>query len=148
MGREVKRIHKDFDLFEREGNTTWKGYLMDEVQCPLCNGTGKMLNKNKRCCLCYGDKTVAPVIEPAEGYDFEETDGYQIWQDVSEGGPVSPVFLKPEDLAKWMVKNDNSVTRDTKYEQWLNFIKTESSAPSMIISNGSLGSGVAKLNEK
>lgn len=145
MGREVKRVHIDFDLFEREGRTTWKGYLMDEIKCVLCNGSGKTLS-DKKCPLCYGEGTVRPVVEPPKGFDFEKTEGYQIWQNVSEGGPVSPVFLKPKDLAKWMVENDDSITRDTTYEGWLEFIRSESSAPSMIMSNGSIGSGVAQLN--
>ena len=147
MGREVKRVHIDFDLFERgeKESDTWKGYLLDEVECPLCKGSKKTLKK-KECPLCYGTGKCSPTIEPPKGYDWEITEGFQIWQDVSEGGPVSPVFLKPEDLAKWMVKNDDSVTKDTTYEGWLKFIKEESSAPSMIMGGSGLGSGVAELN--
>ena len=147
MGREIKRVHIDFDLFEREGHTTWKGYLMDEVDCLLCDGSGKNL-KGKECPQCYGTGKDSPKIEPPKGYDWEKTDGYQIWQDVSEGGPVSPVFRKPEDLAKWMDENDNSVTRDTTYEGWLRFIKEGGSAPSFISGGGRLGSGVAVLNNE
>ncbi len=147
MGREVKRVHIDWDMFEREGNGTWKGYLLNEIVCPLCQGTKKNL-KGKTCPQCYGEGNVCPNVEPSTGYDFEKTNGYQIWQDVSEGGPVSPVFMKPEDLAKWMVKNDNSVTRDTTYEGWLKFIESESSAPSMVMSGGNMESGVASLNNK
>jgi len=148
MGREVKRVHIDFDLFERGKveSDTWKGYILDEIECPLCKGTKKNL-KGKTCPVCYGEGKALPKIEPPKGFDFEKTDGYQIWQDVSEGGPVSPVFMKPEDLAKWMEDNDDSVTRDTSYEGWLKFIKEEGSAPSMV---GCIGkgfkSGVASLN--
>ena len=145
MGREVKRVHIDFDLFEREGATTWEGYLMDDVECLLCNGTKKNL-KGKECPVCYGEGRVSPEVKPPTGYDWGKTNGYQIWQDVSEGGPVSPVFLKPEDLAKWMDENDDSVTRDTTYDGWLKFILEGGSAPSMIMSGGKVGSGVAVLN--
>lgn len=147
MGREIKRIHINFDLFEREGNTTWKGYLLDEIECPLCKGVGRTLDKQNECVLCYGVGKVSPVIEPPTGYEYNTTKGYQVWQDVSVGGPVSPVFLNPENLAKWMVENDNSITRDTSYEKWLEFIKSESSAPSMVFSGGSLGSGVSKFGK-
>jgi len=142
MGREIKRIHIDFDLFERDGHTTWKGYLLDEIECPLCKGTKKTLS-DKRCPQCYGEGTCIPNVEPTSGYDKEN--GYQVWQDVSEGGPVSPVFLKPEDLANWMVENDKSITRGTSYEGWLNMIKQEGSAPSMVGSNFDLKSGVESL---
>lgn len=147
MGREVKRVHIDFDLFEREGQTTWEGYLLDAIKCLLCDGTKKTL-KGKDCPSCYGEGEVSPKVEPPKGWDIGKTNGYQIWQDVSEGGPVSPVFLKPEDLAKWMVENDDSITNDTTYEQWLNFIKEESSAPSMVMTSGGMQSGVAGLTKK
>jgi len=141
MGREVKRVHIDFDWYEKTLQKsdyndsfhcdTWKGYLMDGIECPLCDGTGK--NKSgKQCPECYGEEKTSPKIEPPKGYDFEKTNGYQIWQNVSEGSPVSPVFLKPEDLAKWMVENDTSITRGTTYEAWLKMIKKEGSAPSMV----------------
>jgi len=145
MGREVKRVHLDFDMFEREGAETWKGYLLDSIECPLCKGTGKTL-KDKICPLCYGEGKATPNIEPPKSWD-EKENGFQIWQDVSEGGPVSPVFKKAEDLAKWMVANDTSITRDTTYEGWLKFIKEIGSAPSMIGSLGGLKSGVSGLYE-
>jgi hypothetical protein len=52
-------------------------------------------------------------------------DGYQIWETVSEGSPVSPVFATPEELARWMVVpgNDTSVSKGTTYEQWMGFLK-------------------------
>ena len=147
MGREVKIVHIDFDLFERGGKNkdTWKGYILPQIQCPLCKGIGKNLKK-KECPVCYGEGKVSPTIEPPKSWDDKEN-GYQIWQDVSEGGPVSPVFKKPEDLAKWMVENDNSMTRDTSYKGWLKFIKEEGSAPTMIGNlGGKLQSGVAGFN--
>ena len=52
-------------------------------------------------------------------------DGYQIWETVSEGSPVSPVFATPEELARWMIVpgNDTSVSKGTTYEQWMGFLK-------------------------
>ena len=145
MGREIKRVHINFDLFERIQKNRklvpWKGYILDEVICPLCEGTGKSL-KNNECTLCYGDKKVSPIIEPSKGYDKEE--GYQVWEDVSEGSPVSPVFLKPEDLANWMVKNDTSITSGTSYKAWLKMIKEEGSCPSGIMTdNKGIKSGMS-----
>jgi hypothetical protein len=32
-------------------------------------------------------------------------EGYQLWEIVSEGSPVSPVFALPEELAQWCAKN-------------------------------------------
>jgi len=139
MGREVKRIHLDWDFFEREEQGTWKGYIMDPIKCLLCGGSGKNL-KGKTCPQCDGEEKVYPQVEPPKYYEWNKKDfGYQIWQDVSEGGPVSPVFKKPEDLAKWMVENDTSITRGTTYEAWLKMIKEMGGCPSMI---GMLGKGI------
>lgn len=138
MGREVRRIDLRWDWFERKGKDTWAGYLLPSQICPLCEGSGKALN-GKECIQCYGEGKDKPNIEPIKG------EGYQIWQDVSKGGPVSPVFENPEDLAEWMVKNDNSITKGTSYSGWLKFIKAEGSAPSGIMSNDGFKSGVESL---
>ncbi len=137
MGREVKVVHLDFDWYERTNEDTWYGYLLDQVECELCNGSGKNL-KGRECPDCYGEGKISPRIEPPKSWD-DEKNGFQIWQNVSEGGPVSPVFKKPEDLAKWMIKNDTSITKGTSYEAWLKMIKEEGSSPSMV---GSFSEGV------
>lgn len=55
--------------------------------------------------------------EPPEG------PGYQLWQTVSDGGPVSPVFATAGDLAGWMVEMGEARNR-----QWaLGFIAEGSS---------------------
>jgi hypothetical protein len=101
------------------------------------------------CSKCNGDGSAWPSKAEEEFYDaWEETEppageGYQIWETVSEGSPVSPVFASPEDLACWMVNNDNSVTRDTTYGGWLKFIKGPGWAPSAIGNSQGISSGVA-----
>jgi len=44
--------------------------------------------------------------------------GWQLWENVSEGSPISPVFTTPEELATWMSRDDEPVL----YEQALRFI--------------------------
>lgn len=98
-------------------------------------------------CEGHGSKWDSPESKQrAEDWEKEEPPsgpGYQVWETVSEGSPVSPVFAQPEDLAKWMVENDSSVTGDATYEQWLDFIKRDGWAPSGMIVNGVQSSGVA-----
>ena len=62
---------------------------------------------------------------------------YQVWETVSNGSPVSPPFLAPEDLARWMVEHDNSSTKDVTYAEWVDFIREIQSAVSM--DNGASG---------
>src|SRR3990167_9639417 len=141
MGREVKIVSLDFDWFEThkvkgkmsEWSETWKGYLYDlDLICFLCDGKG-VNSKDKRCPMCDGERKLCPEFEPPKSWNDEEN-GYQIWQNVSEGSPISPVFKKAEDLAKWMVENDDSITRGTTYEAWLKMIKEVGGCPSGIAS--------------
>ena len=56
--------------------------------------------------------------------------------------------MTAEDLAKWMVNNDDSITFGTSYEAWLKMIKEVGSCPSAVGSlNGGIKSGMS-LYEK
>lgn len=104
-----------------------------ETQCEHCKGEGSLWDSEE-------SRQTAEnwtQSEPPEG------EGYQIWETVSEGSPISPVFAKPEDLANWMVDNSSrSSDSKTSYTQWMNFILGDGWAPSMVIQGGVLMSGV------
>lgn len=68
-------------------------------------------------------------------------EGYQIWETVSEGSPISPVFANPVALAAWMEKNDDSITSDMLKEDWLKFIEGSGWSPSLVIENGEVKTG-------
>jgi len=151
MGREVKIVHLDFDWFEKSKGTSkwaenWFGFLLEQIPCKACDKDGNNL-KGKQCPLCYGSGKISPRVEPPKSYNDEEN-GFQIWQDVSEGSPVSPVFKKPEDLAKWMVENDESVTKGTSYNAWLKMIKEEGSCVSGVMDKDGFGSGMKLYENK
>lgn len=61
--------------------------------CPVCRGTG--LDP------AYDEQRNAwtPTPPPAG-------DGWQVWETVSDGSPVSPVFATKEDLVAWLVNVD------------------------------------------
>lgn len=90
------------------------------------------------CTACDGNGDAWESPESKQKFDeWKETeppagDGYQIWETVSEGSPVSPVFATPDELADWMVLHDDSVTKDTTRDQWLAFINGPGWAPSLI----------------
>ena len=139
MGREVKRIDLRFDWFGKhrdgKGSETWKGYVLGiELLCPLCEG----ITKDKPCPLCWDDKYVIPKIEPPFG------DGWQMWEDVSEGSPMSPVFKTPEELATWLADNKASAfgSQTATYEEWLGMIKVGSSPCGVGIVGKGIISGV------
>lgn len=69
--------------------------------------------------------------------------GYQMYEDCSEGTPISPVMATPEELARWLVDNKASSFGSTtaSYEGWLRVAKG-GWACSMTITDGVMRSGV------
>lgn len=74
--------------------------------------------------------------------DAERTH-FMMYEDTSEGTPISPAFATPEELARWLADNKASAFGDmtADYEHWL-AVARGGWAPSMIMQNGVLESGV------
>jgi len=70
----------------------------------------------------------------------EEDFGWQMWEEVSEGSPISPVCQSPEELARWLADNGASAGGNSTatYEQWLAMI-AQGGAPSLIVSRSQDG---------
>jgi len=138
MGREVKRVDLKFNWYEKtvkSRKTAWYGYILDSaVWCKLCDN-GKI--DGEYCPLCYGEKYINLRLEPPSG------DGWQMWEDTSEGSPISPVFKTPEELAKWLSDTGASAmgSQTATEKEWLSMIKQEWS-PSGAIIDGELMNGV------
>ncbi len=74
---------------------------------------------------------------------------YMMYEDASEGTPISPAFATPEELARWLADNNASAfgNATATYEHWLNTIR-RGWAPSLVFSpDTGLQSGVAGLPE-
>lgn len=69
----------------------------DWERCPVCNGSG----------LAPGYKELADAWEKTEP---PEGDGWQVWETVSDGSPVSPVFATSEELVAWLMAQGTSET--------------------------------------
>lgn len=69
---------------------------------------------------------------------------WQMYENTTEGTPISPVMETPEALARWLADNDASAFGDmtATYGEWLRTIKA-GWAPSAISAGGELDSGVA-----
>lgn len=65
-----------------------------------------------RCATCDGEGVVWDSQEHRAAYEAWEPfeppsgDGWQVWETVSEGSPISPVFSTPEEAAKWVEENE------------------------------------------
>lgn len=101
-----------------------------DVACPDCEGEGSTEKYP-------GQRAEAEAwtrTEPPEG------DGWQLWETVSEGSPVSPVFAYADELAGWMsdpARGEDRVPVDVA----ANFIR-QGWAPTFIGDENGLLSGV------
>lgn len=52
----------------------------------------------------------------------DEATYYMMYENVTEGTPISPAFATPEELARWLADNGASASgsRTASYEAWLN----------------------------
>lgn len=81
MSREIKRVPLDFDHGPDDG--LWPGYVRDcgDRDCDGCLDCERQ--------------------EPPKG------DGWQVWEDVSEGSPVSPVLADRDAVVAWLVEHED-----------------------------------------
>lgn len=109
-----------------------------EKSCKHCDGEG---------CL-WPTREIKQMAEDWTSIEPPTGEGYQIWETVSEGSPISPVFEKPEDLAEWMANHPwNTCDKDTTKKQWLKFILGPGWAPSFIGCDKGLITGVKAISE-
>ena len=137
MGREIRRVPPDWE----HPKDTSGNYipLFDETHAEAVREFEKEL-------LAWQD-------EPKDGYSFEEWHGtrpgpegyrpewarepscYQIYENVTEGTPVSPVFVSLDEMDTWLI--EQGFSRKATSE----FIKT-GWAPSMVFVPGKGVSGL------
>ena len=109
MGRELKRVPLDFDW---PIGKIWYGYLMDTCleDCESCAHYAKLKHLNFKDIGC-----------PMFGVDPPVGDGYQLWENTSEGSPLTPVFETIEELVKYCATIFGS--EHWCYDQWLRYMK-------------------------
>jgi hypothetical protein len=67
----------------------------------------------------HGDKPNPDYCRP--DWSDEERTHYQMYEDTSEGTPISPVFATPEEVARWCADNGASAfgSMGADYEWWI-----------------------------
>lgn len=73
----------------------------------------------------------------------EQRTHFMMYEDTTEGTPISPAFETPQELAQWLADNGASSfgSSTATYEQWLPICEG-GWAPSMVMAEGKLMSGV------
>lgn len=130
MGREVRRVPLDFDW---PMDKVWPGFCYTTPDCgietcPDRHDTELPWSKEGMCTfhLALWDAESGVQFDPPRG------DGWQLWETVSEGSPISPVFPCAERLARWMASPQYRwALQKLTYEQALAFIEA-GWAPSFI----------------
>jgi len=110
----------------------------------------------------FGSDEWTPIEPEYRGTRFSEWDGprpspddympdwpeaerthLMMYEDTSEGTPISPAFATPEELARWLADNGASSfgSSTATYEQWLGMAR-RGWAPSMALQGGQMMSGV------
>lgn len=159
MGREVRRVPADWQhpinpetgrhkpLFDggcfadqlrewNDGNAKWS------------NGEFPSYTDDESKLLTYseysGDKPKSCDYMPA--WPDEQRTHYMMYEDTTEGTPISPAFETPEELARWLVDNNASAFagQGASYEGWLR-VANGGFAPGMVIVGNVMTSGVDGL---
>ena len=74
-------------------------------------------------------------------------DGYQIWETVSEGSPISPVFATAHELAMHMKDTRWGADSGTSYERWMKFIEGPGWSMSMVMDDKGIRDGVQAVTD-
>jgi hypothetical protein len=163
MGREVRRVPadwqhpkndrgtyvplldgKDYDRHVSrwdEGAAKWAEGLRTDFNF---NGGWKPIDddqKSKTFSEWWGDRPNADDYMPR--WSDNERTHLMMYEDTSEGTPISPAFATPEELARWLADNNASAfgNQGASYEAWLPVCRG-SWAPSMVVVGGRVMSGV------
>jgi hypothetical protein len=168
MGREVRRVRGDW-----QHPKEWKAGVrgLEERYKPLFPGENyrrRVDEWDEECAKwkagwrpehCDDPESQAMYYEQWAGqrphrddympdWPTEQRTHLMMYEDTSEGTPISPAFKTPEELARWLADNGASAFGDmtASYEQWL-AVARGAWAPSLVITDGHMQSGVEIAQE-
>lgn len=110
--------------------------------CPTCDGHGSIEK--------YPGQRAEGEAWSEEDHEPPTGEGWQLWETVSEGSPISPVFDSPEGLARWMASPEYTwgVSQPMEYESALRFVTGDGWAPSMVLTSSGLVAGEQWIAER
>lgn len=140
MGREVRKVPADWEHPKTESGD----YIpLSEGYAEAAKEFMELANKEglQRAVDYFGGAPDQNDFMP--DWEEHEKTHFQMYEDTTEGTPISPPMQTEEDLARWLADNKASAFggHTATYEQWLNTIRA-GWAPSMVMRNGHLQNGV------
>lgn len=154
MGREVRMVPPD-----------WKHPKKGGRYIPLHQGWSRMLEERRQWSLGFKRDYKTDAFVPHDkddDYTVDEYFGempsrdeympewppevathYMMYEDTTEGTPISPAFATPEELARWLADTNASAFggMGASYEGWLSTIK-RGHAVGMVMTLGPEGSSM------
>lgn len=168
MGREVRRVpadwqhpkdergtyiplyewgcHGDFEQLDAEWMEGWRKW--QDGLCEAGGGTWEPIkpeHRHMRFTDYHGSRHSPDDFMP--NWPDEQRTHLMMYEDTSEGTPISLAFATPEELARWLTDTGASSFADmtATYEQWLS-VARGGFAPSAVIQDGRMMSGVEAMS--
>lgn len=134
-----ERLHERTREWDEEAALWVKGLRKDF-------GTGEPKPHGKDYSYEYWGGSRPNPVEYMPVWTPEEATHYMMYENTTEGTPISPAFATPEELARWLADTGASAfaSQTASYESWLRVVKG-GYAPSAVVSGGTVTSGVAAL---
>lgn len=148
MGREVRKVRADWQHPKNKAGSYEPLHDGSAYERRKKEWLDSLATKGLQATLdYYGNPPNQSDYMPS--WSEEEKTHLMMYEDTSEGTPISPAFKTPEELARWLADNGASAFgRDTAtYEQWLATIG-DGFAVSLVFDSKGLRSGVEFSAEK
>lgn len=146
MGREVRRVPADWQHPKDPMTGKFKpllggSYAADAAEF-LAMANEKGLQEAVDWMGCPDSENYMP------DWPAEQRTHLMMYEDTSEGTPISPAFETPEELARWLADNNASAfgSSTASYEGWLR-VARGGYACSAVITGGVMTSGVDGLTD-
>ncbi len=146
MSREVRKVHEKWE--HPKDDTGDYMPLSEGISQAIKNFENDIADKGVfEALVCNGGGPDPEGYMPE--WPEEEKTHFQMYETTTEGTPISEPMDSPEALAKWLAdtKASSFGSNTATYEQWLRVCKGGLFAPSAIIRDGHMMSGVEGLTE-
>ncbi len=155
MGREVRMVPADWQhpkdergryIPKQDGSAAKRQREWDEAREKWERGERPDYAKDETCAFDEWEGARPLTASYMPDWPAEQRTHLMMYEDTSEGTPISPAFKTPEELARWLTDNGASAFGSMKatYEQWLETARG-GWAPSMVADAKGLRSGVEAM---
>lgn len=146
MGREVRMVHQHW---QHPKNERGRFQPLHDGSAYKIRASAWMDTANAMGLQHALDEHGAPpdLEEYMPLWTEAERTHFMMYECTSDGTPISPAFATPEGLARWLADTNASAFAGmgATYEQWLD-VARGGWAPSAVLSDGRLTSGVAAMS--